>query len=105
MLSTQNTTRIKSNVYPKAVLKEGEHYVLPYPPPEDYHAYGFSHEDFKPIPDTGWRGKPDVPSHKGGDYEADFLNKPPYDWQGEDNLFQAKYTSCVDLLSVCLHDL
>lgn len=38
-------------------------------------------EGHKPIPDTGWEGE--VPSHKGGDYEKDFLNKPPYKWTSE----------------------
>ncbi|KAK9894694.1 hypothetical protein P389DRAFT_100129 [Cystobasidium minutum MCA 4210] len=38
-------------------------------------------EGRKPIPDTGWEGE--VPSHKGGDYEKDFLNKPPYKWTSD----------------------
>ena len=38
-------------------------------------------KDFKPIPDTGWDGE--TPSHKGGDYEKDFMHKPPYHWQSD----------------------
>jgi hypothetical protein len=44
-------------------------------------------EGRKPIPNTGWKGE--VPSHKGGDYEKDFLNKPPYQWTSDK--FQPKY--------------
>lgn len=100
MLSTQNTKNIRPNAHPESELKKGEHSMIPHPPPEDYHAHGFSHEDIKPTPDTGWRGQPDVPSQEGGDYEADFLNKPPYDWRSEGDLFKAKYTSYVVLLFV-----
>ena len=44
-------------------------------------------KDFKPIPDTGWGGE--TPSNKGGDYETDFMNKPPYKWNS--NKFTKKY--------------
>lgn len=44
-------------------------------------------EGHKPVPDTGWKGE--VPSHKGGNYEKDFLNKPPYKWTSDK--FQSKY--------------
>jgi hypothetical protein len=38
-------------------------------------------DGYKPIPETGWEGE--VPSHKGGDYEKDFMNKPPYKWNSD----------------------
>lgn len=44
-------------------------------------------QEMKPIPDTGWTGP--IPSQKGGDYEKDFLNKPPYSWNSDK--FHAKY--------------
>lgn len=48
-------------------------------------------EGRKPIPDTGWQGE--IPSHKGGDYEKDFLNKPPYKWTSDK--FVPKYKAYV----------
>jgi len=39
------------------------------------------HDGKKPIPQTGWEGE--TPSHKGGDYEKDYMNKPPYRWNSD----------------------
>lgn len=48
-------------------------------------------DEKKPIPETGWEGE--TPSHKGGDYEEDFLNKPPYRWSSDK--FVKKYERWV----------
>ena len=48
-----------------------------------------SQPPMKPIPDTGWEGE--TPSHNGGDYEVDFLNKPPYSWTS--SKFHSKYNA------------
>ncbi|KAA1467314.1 hypothetical protein DENSPDRAFT_235739 [Dentipellis sp. KUC8613] len=47
----------------------------------------------KPIPDTGWRGQPPVPSSAGGESEPDYMHKPPYYWTSEGDLFQPQYKS------------
>lgn len=38
-------------------------------------------EGHKPIPETGWEGE--TPSKRGGDYEKDFMHKPPYMWNSD----------------------
>lgn len=53
-------------------------------------------EGRKPIPDTGWKGE--IPSHKGGDYEKDFLNKPPYKWTSDK--FVPKYKAYVPYIYI-----
>ncbi|TFY55698.1 hypothetical protein EVG20_g9222 [Dentipellis fragilis] len=47
----------------------------------------------KPIPDTGWRGQPPVPSSAGGESEPDYIHKPPYYWTSKGDLFQPRYRS------------
>ncbi|KZT29905.1 hypothetical protein NEOLEDRAFT_1153756 [Neolentinus lepideus HHB14362 ss-1] len=76
---------------PHGEFKSGEHSAIPHPPPED--DPGQHTELQKPWPDTGWRGEPNIPSQKGGDYEPDFMNKPPYFWKPEGDKFEARYTS------------
>ena len=83
--------QVKVNIHPGAELHQGEHSLIPHPPPEDHH----DNRDYKTIPDTGWRGKSDVPSEGGGDGEDNFVNKPPYTWKSEGNLFKPKYYTCV----------
>lgn len=48
-------------------------------------------EGHKPIPETGWEDE--VPSKRGGDYEKDFLHKPPYMWNSDK--FHMKYERCT----------
>lgn len=55
--------------YPHVRFRPGKHSSIP---PQDQRGH------LKPIPDTGWRRDPAVPSHKGGDGEPDFMRKPPY---------------------------
>ncbi|KAJ3554538.1 hypothetical protein NM688_g3051 [Phlebia brevispora] len=81
--------KVQPNAHPEAELLQGEYSAIPHPPPEDQHEKAH----MKPIPDTGWRGNPAVPSNHGGDEEADFLNKPPYTWQSTGDLFKVKYIS------------
>ena len=52
-----------------------------------------SQEGHKPIPETGWEGE--TPSKRGGDYEKDFMHKPPYMWNSDK--FVKKYERCVFL--------
>lgn len=56
---------------------------IPQPPPDA------KEKSKKPFPDTGWEGE--LPSVKGGEYEKDYMNKPPYRWNSDK--FEAKYTS------------
>lgn len=47
-------------------------------------------------PDTGWPGHPEIPIVRGGDYEPDFMHKPPYWWTSEaseGSKFVPKYIS------------
>ena len=60
-------------------------------PVEKHEASAAKKPEMKPIPDTGWTGP--VPSQKGGDYEQDFLNKPPYTWTSDK--FMPKYAAYV----------
>ncbi|KAG1804762.1 Mss4-like protein [Suillus plorans] len=63
-----------------------------------FHHHPDRSDDKKPIPDTGWRGSPPIPSSDGGDSEKDWMSKPPYNWlpargvSGEE-LFKTKYES------------
>ncbi|KAH8100898.1 Mss4-like protein [Cristinia sonorae] len=81
--------KIHPNVHPDSQFHPGEHSAVPHPPPQDHHRAG----DNKPFPDTGWRGRPEIPSVNGGDGEEDFLHKPPYNWKSEGGLFKPKYMS------------
>ena len=90
MPGTSENGQVKINAHPDAKSLEGQHSTIPHPPPEDRHK-----REHKPIPDTGWRGQPNIPSQQGGDGENDFLNKPPYTWHSEGNLFEPKYYACV----------
>ncbi|PSR72929.1 hypothetical protein PHLCEN_2v11166 [Hermanssonia centrifuga] len=76
---THSEQRIKPNVHPEGDVHQGKFSAIPHPLPEDHHA----RPQFKPIPDTGWKGQPSVPSQSGGSDEVDFLNKPPYFWKSE----------------------
>ncbi len=86
---THSEQRIKPNVHPEGDVHQGKFSAIPHPLPEDHHA----RPQFKPIPDTGWKGQPSVPSQSGGSDEVDFLNKPPYFWKSEGDKFQAKYVT------------
>ena len=90
--------KVQTNAHPEAHLPHGEHSIIPHPPPDDLHAYDKEASKAVPFPDTGWRGDPKIPSQEGGDSEKDFLNKPPYTWKSEGDLFKAKYTTCVPSL-------
>jgi len=76
-----------THVHPHATLHKGKHSYIPHPPPADRP----EKETYKPFPDTGWRGEPELPSSNGGDGEQDFLGKPPYEWTSEGALFKPKY--------------
>lgn len=88
-MSANGEDKIRPNAHPEAELRQGEHSSIPHPPPEDHH----ENRKYKTIPDTGWRGQPDVPSKEGGDGEVNFLSKPPYTWKDELDLFEPKYYS------------
>lgn len=84
-------SHVQPNAHPESDVKRGEHSTIPHPPPEDH-----PKNDpvvHKPIPDTGWRGQPSLPSQQGGTGETDFMNKPPYWWKSEGDKFKVKYVS------------
>ncbi|KDQ57221.1 hypothetical protein JAAARDRAFT_688731 [Jaapia argillacea MUCL 33604] len=96
---------VSHSIHATSHTYQGPHSSIPHPPPQDHHdpAIHESHPDSnkKPIPDTGWRGSPPIPSQDGGDYELDYLNKPPYKWDSDGGKFIVKYTSecwCGNLL-------
>lgn len=88
------------NAHPDSHLEETEHSVIPHPPTEDHHGDSDGHKD---IPDTGWTGQPPIPSQEGGDYETDFMNKPPYFWKSEGDKFKKHYTSWVKFSNPMLY--
>ncbi|KAI0784193.1 hypothetical protein C8Q75DRAFT_800553 [Abortiporus biennis] len=74
MSATANVISIHPNVHPESKSCKGELSSIPHPPPADQHET----QHKKPIPDTGWRGSPDIPSKDGGHYEIDFMHKLPH---------------------------
>lgn len=86
---------VHANIHPEAKQHQGEHSNVPHPPPED-------NQEHKAFPDTGWRGTPKIPSQDGGDGEQDFMNKPPYSWKSENDIFKVKYRTSV-LVSAHYH--
>ena len=90
MSETTDQRKVEANAHPDSKPRQGGHSTIPHPPPEDRHR-----SEYKPVPDTGWRGQPKIPSQSGGDGEPDFLNKPPYKWLSEGDLFDAKYYAYV----------
>lgn len=76
-----SSTKMSEKKHVHAHLKS----FIPQPPP------GLKESMKKDFPDTGWEG--DLPSKEGGDYEKDFMNKPPYFWKSDK--FEVTYTSCV----------
>ncbi|KAI0077896.1 hypothetical protein K474DRAFT_1661129 [Panus rudis PR-1116 ss-1] len=80
---------VKPNAHPDAELHQGEHSIIPHPPPDEHP----QNKAYKPFPDTGWTGTPDIPSKDGGYSEEDFLHKPPYEWRSEGDKFVPKYRS------------
>ncbi|KAJ8589740.1 hypothetical protein M405DRAFT_738089 [Rhizopogon salebrosus TDB-379] len=85
------------NAHPELQTKDGTNSSIHHPPPSDHTQQDHS-SDKKPIPDTGWRGSPPIPSSHGGDTEEDWMSKPPYSWtpvHGPDGneLFKTKYES------------
>ncbi|KAI0710083.1 Mss4-like protein [Earliella scabrosa] len=87
---SSNQDRVHPNVHPEAHRSQpdGSHSDVHHPPPEDDPLLRPTN---KSVPDTGWRGS--IPSQHGGDQEEDFMNKPPYHWKSEGNLFKPKYYS------------
>ncbi|OSX58734.1 hypothetical protein POSPLADRAFT_1151301 [Postia placenta MAD-698-R-SB12] len=86
-----STNHVKVNAHPDSTVHKGTHSNIPHPPPGDRpHC---SPTVNKPIPDTGWRGQPLIPSKDGGTREKDFIHKPPYKWESEGDLFKPKYKS------------
>ncbi|TFY80661.1 hypothetical protein EWM64_g3354 [Hericium alpestre] len=84
---------IHPQAHPDSIIEPGTGEAnIVHPPPQDHPALNVPNNQ-RPIPDTGWRGQPSVPSSAGGDSEKNFMRKPPYFWKGEPGMFIPKYTS------------
>lgn len=83
--------RQQNIAHPFAHVEQGPHNAIPHPPPEDHP--NENPPRTRPIPDTGWRGDPPIPSKDGGSGEKDFMKKPPYEWVSEGDKFKVKYRS------------
>lgn len=83
---------VVANAHSASDSHPGEHSAIHHPPPEDHTK---ANPAEKEIPDTGWIGRPAIPSEKGGEEEEDFLNKPPYTWKSEGDKFVRKYERSV----------
>lgn len=88
---------LTTNAHPESQTKSAANYPIHRHSPEDHTQQNHS-SDEKSIPDTGWRGSPPIPSSDGGDYEKDWMSKPPYNWipaRGSDGeeFFKTQYES------------
>jgi len=85
------TMPLTTIAHTESETKAGTDYSIHAPPKDNTQSSSL-------IPDTGWRGSPPIPSYEGGDFEVDWMSKPPYNWMpecgsGGEELFKTKYES------------